>query len=606
VAVLGFRNLGRPESAWLSTAISEMLRTELAAGEKVRTVPGESVARMKMELALAEADSLAADSLARIRSNLGADLVVLGSYLSLSGGRVRLDLRLQETRQGEVLVTAAEEGTEGEVFALVSRAGARIRQALDMGAITESAASEVRASMPSSPEAARPYAEGLARLRVFDALGARDLLEAAVAAEPSHPLPHAALASAWSALGYDGKARDEGRRAFELSQKLPREDRLVVEASYRQLSGEWGTAIDIYRSLVIFFPDQLDYGLGLAAAQSEAGQGREALVTVEALRRLPAPASDDPRIDLAEAEAARTLTDFQRQLKAAQQAAAKARAQRQLLLLAQARLAEGRALVNLGRLDEARSACEEARGVFGAAGDVRGAALSENILAVARAHAGDMEGAKTMFEVALRSFEKIGDQRNIALQLGNVASTLDELGRPGEAKALYDRALRICRETGDRSGAARTLNSLGMSRLDAGDLEGARRRYEEALVLFRDLGEQRNVAVALNNIGEVLRKQGQAEAARSRYAESLEISRPIGDPGLVAETLAELAAVTADAGEAQARLEEARDLYHQAGETQAEAETLRALADVVGKRGDTARGAKLREEAKALEGAVNP
>src|SRR5262249_31603309 len=44
VAVLGFKNLsGRADEAWLSTALSEMLTTELAAGEKLRTIPEENV-----------------------------------------------------------------------------------------------------------------------------------------------------------------------------------------------------------------------------------------------------------------------------------------------------------------------------------------------------------------------------------------------------------------------------------------------------------------------------------------------------------------------------------------------------------------------------------
>src|SRR5579863_2710982 len=55
VAVLGFRNLsGKPDQAWLSTALSEMLTTELAAGESLRTIPGENVARMKIDVALPE------------------------------------------------------------------------------------------------------------------------------------------------------------------------------------------------------------------------------------------------------------------------------------------------------------------------------------------------------------------------------------------------------------------------------------------------------------------------------------------------------------------------------------------------------------------------
>jgi class 3 adenylate cyclase len=43
VAVLGFKNLaGRTDEAWLSTAISEMLTTNLAAGEELRLVPGRN------------------------------------------------------------------------------------------------------------------------------------------------------------------------------------------------------------------------------------------------------------------------------------------------------------------------------------------------------------------------------------------------------------------------------------------------------------------------------------------------------------------------------------------------------------------------------------
>lgn len=59
IAVLGFRNLsGRPEEIWLSTALAEMLSAELEAGEELRLVSGEDVARTKLDLPLADADSL--------------------------------------------------------------------------------------------------------------------------------------------------------------------------------------------------------------------------------------------------------------------------------------------------------------------------------------------------------------------------------------------------------------------------------------------------------------------------------------------------------------------------------------------------------------------
>ena len=97
VAILGFKNLsGRPNTAWLSTALSEMLTSELAAGEKLLTISGESVARVKNDLSLPETDSLASDTLARVHNNLGSDYVVLGSFLDLGdGSEVGVDLRFR-------------------------------------------------------------------------------------------------------------------------------------------------------------------------------------------------------------------------------------------------------------------------------------------------------------------------------------------------------------------------------------------------------------------------------------------------------------------------------------------------------------------------------
>ena len=112
IAVLGFKNLaGRPEEAWVSTALSEMLTTELAAGEKLRAIPSEDVARMKIDLAIPEADTLGKETLARVRRNTGADLVLLGSYLAIGpgeGGPIRLDLRLQDTVAGETIAVVSE------------------------------------------------------------------------------------------------------------------------------------------------------------------------------------------------------------------------------------------------------------------------------------------------------------------------------------------------------------------------------------------------------------------------------------------------------------------------------------------------------------------
>jgi TolB-like protein len=215
VAVLGFKNLSAsPDKSWLSTAISEMLTTELSQGDQLRAIPGESVAQMKMSLALPDAESFSQQTLTRIRQNLGSDDVVLGSYLALGNGLLRLDVRLQDAVAGETLASVSEKGNESEIDSLVSQAGAELRAKLGVGALSDAQSALVKASLPSTPDAARLYSEGLQRLRLLDALAARDSLEKAAALDPDHAPTHSALAEAWSDLGYESKAKEQAKRAL--------------------------------------------------------------------------------------------------------------------------------------------------------------------------------------------------------------------------------------------------------------------------------------------------------------------------------------------------------------------------------------------------------
>src|SRR6185295_8643938 len=102
---------GTPGTEWLSSGLAEMLSTELGAGGRLRLIAGENVARTRLALGIGDVDSLARDTLARLRAQLGADAVLLGSYTTIGapGGRqVRLDLRLQDTLRGETVATVAE------------------------------------------------------------------------------------------------------------------------------------------------------------------------------------------------------------------------------------------------------------------------------------------------------------------------------------------------------------------------------------------------------------------------------------------------------------------------------------------------------------------
>jgi eukaryotic-like serine/threonine-protein kinase len=306
VAVVGFRNLsGMQGKAWLSTAFSEMLSTELAAGNGLRVVPPDRVARAKRELTINDNENLSPNALEGIRQNLNADFIVVGSYTVVGKGEnsgIRLDVRVQNTTTGETVVWKSIVGTERYLFSFVSEAGRELRTSLGLTELRPEQANTIKTLFPSNPQAAEIYSEGLEKLRSSNFLEARNLLQRALALEPEHPLIHSALAAALSNLGYEALARREGESAVSLANILPLEQRLSVEGQYRQSTKEWDKAIDVYRTLFNYVPDRLEYGLQLANTQTSAGKGTDALITLDALRKSPV-FQDDGRVDLAEASA---------------------------------------------------------------------------------------------------------------------------------------------------------------------------------------------------------------------------------------------------------------------------------------------------------------
>src|SRR3984885_8901119 len=448
IAVLGFRNLsGRPEEGWLSTALSEMLSTELEAGEKLRLVSGEDVARTKLDLPLADTDSLSRETLARLHKDMDSDLIVLGSYTALrekSETRIRLDLRLQDTVAGETIADVAVVGGEADLFDMVSQAGSRLREKLGVEAVSPVEAVSVRASSPANRDAARLYSEGLARLRALDAPEARDLLQQAVAADPKFALSHSALAEAWLRLGYDKNAQQEARQGYDLSANLSREDRLVVEGRYRYINHEYEKAIEVYRALFALFPDNDDYGRRLATAQTRAGKGREALATVESLRKLPPRAPHDPRIDIVEAEAWLVLGDHNHQEQPLARAVEKAKAQGSQENLADALRMQCRMFSAFGRMQDAVAACREATNISATDGDREHEGKSYLTWAQVISR-DDVPQALRLMQQAQTIFRSNGSGIDLGVTLDNMALVYENQGDRATGEKMERESVAIWR-----------------------------------------------------------------------------------------------------------------------------------------------------------------
>jgi DNA-binding winged helix-turn-helix (wHTH) protein/TolB-like protein len=585
VAVLGFRNLsGRPEESWISTALAEMLSTELEAGEKLRLVSGEDIARTKLDLPLTDADSLSRNTLARLHKDLDSDLIVLGSYTAVGekpDTRIRLDLRLQDTVAGETIADVAVVGSEAELFDMVSQAGSRLREKLGVEEVSPVEAVSIRASLPSNRDAARLYSEGLARLRVFDALEARDLLRRAIAADPKYSLAHSALAEAWSRLGYDKKAQQEAKQAFDLSANLSREEKLVVEGRYRDIDHQYEKAIEVYRTLFTLFPDNVDYGLNLATVQVHGHKGQDALATVESLRKLAPPASEDPRVELMETDAWWVLGDFKDEEAPLARAIGKARAQGARLILARALEDQAMLFSALGRTHDAIALCRESGEISASAGDRQSEARALRATADVLSNS-DLLGSIHLYQQALSIYQEKGSEGGVASVLNNLADDYQAEGDLATAEKMYRQAQASYRLLDDETRGAVVTGNIADVRRELGDLPGAIQLYEEQLQLG-DASNTQNAALAGGGIAYVHQLQGDLVGAQQRFGQSLATWQKNGDQEFSANAMWSLGSLLFD----EADFAGSRKMYEQAlafrtsaGEKLTIAETQLSLANL--------------------------
>jgi len=533
MAVLGFRNVAdREDVAWMATALQEMMTTELAAGGELRSIPGESVARMKRDLKLPDADSYAPDTLERIQHHVGADYVLVGAYLPL-GNKIRVDLRLQSAA-GETLAHVADEAEPKDLAALVARLGGKVRERLRVG---------------EAPEAARQYAEGVARLRLFDMRAARERLEKAIALEPGFPQAYAALGESLAYLGYEARAEEVFKRAFELSGNLPREQRLQIEASYYTVGGSSQQAARAYAELFAAEPDNPEYGIRLASAQLSMGSYDQGMETLARVKQLPR-GSDDPRLPLVLVQAAMTRQDWKDARAKAEEVAKAGAARGAQSLVGEAREAEALALWFEGDLAGARAKAEEARLISFTVGDRDGVSASLTTLGFIRDEGGEHEAAKQDAEEALRVAAEVGSRRRIPTARHVLARAALGRGDLPEARNQFEQSAQAAQEMGGRSWEA--LGRLGVAVVLAleGELDKAEPIYEKLLMGFRLFAPKQGTGYVLHHLGELRMAKGDLAEARKALAEALALREETGETIQVERTRLALARLDLDEGHA--------------------------------------------------------
>jgi eukaryotic-like serine/threonine-protein kinase len=485
VAVLGFKNLSKKSDVdWISPAFSEMLSTELTAGEQLRIIPSEQVAHAKTDLSLTQEDSLGRDTLARVRQNLGSDLVILGSFLDMNG-QVRVDVTLQNATLGETVANISESGSEQQLADLATHAGGIVRHKLGLGDPAPAEAADAKAAQSPSLEATRYYSEGLEKLHSYDAAGARKLLEQAISNDPDFALAHAGLAEAWRSLGYNKKSEVEARKALDLSMKLSRENRLAIEAQYKDATHDTKGEAEIYKSLFTFYPDNLEYGLALAKSEYYGAQWREAEATLDELQQLKSPEGDDPRIDHVRSAVALQTGDYKKALALDERVALRAQDTGARRMLAQALQGECFALWQLGESAKAIASCEKSRALF----------------------------------------EQVGDYTNEANLWGEIAFHSGVRGDKNIGREANDRQIALLKKTESDGGLAYAMTVAGELSADSGDYSRALQEYTEALDLYQKIGSQSGIISSYGNLGWVHSLKGNLNEALKDDEHAISLAR---------------------------------------------------------------------------------
>lgn len=603
VAVLGFKNLtGQQESQWLSTGLSEMISTELAAGGRLHLIPAEDVARVKNDLHLPEGETLSADSLGLLRKNLGADLVVLGTYTVIGTGNdptIRCDLRLQDTVGGETIATLAETGHVSNLFNLVAATGSELRRKAGITQILATESASALNALPSNSEAERLYAEARQKLRVFDTPAARDLLLQAIAADPKHAAAHLTLARVWDDLGYETKAAEEAKIAVSLSANLPREQQLSIAARSDETTHQWEKAVSTYRTLFDFFPDNLNYGIALASAQMKASRPNDALATTAKLRTMPMSSLDDAQLDHIASEAYGFAGDHIKAEHFAATASTKAANLGARLLEARALARDAWEWERMGNPDKSQEKSLEAEQIYSAAGDRVSVGYIRLLQSDVLYDKADYDGARRLVISTVPIFQELGAQKylraayerignayyeqgrlaeardqyqhalnidldrqntgNLASDYGNLANVLDGLGDLSGALKMNQESLDRFNEAGDKRGASATLDNLGTVMIEMGDLDNAQKNYEQSLAMARQDGFRRGEFYPLSGLADVQAARGDLEGARAKYEQVVSLCEQMEQKNFAAQARVSLAFVALEQkrfsdGEALARL----------------------------------------------------
>ena len=477
--------------------------------------------------------------------------------------------------------------------------------------------------------------EGAERLSRFDAAGARDSFQRAVASSRGNiageVLAWDGLARAQNALGQVGRAAEAARRAGRLiangATGLPPDEAERIRARASAASSDWKAAIPALEALFGRQPGRVDIGLDLVSAHLASGRTEQADNALGRLRQLQL--HGDLRIDLAEAEVALRLSEFQRAAAAAARGRDRAAELRAVALglraerlhaeaigrldrreearrdlesilardlaaglnaeAAAARVTLGFILFRIASAEEARASLEKALTELRAAGNRAGEIVALVQLSLLAGKREEYAAGLRLSDEALRAARHTRDRWSEGYVLSQRLVLLNWADEELEAMAIIEPTLAALRDSGNRTTLLSTLSNIAAFRIERLDLDQAAANLDEAEALARRVGSQSASGKVDRGRGYLQQIRGDLDLARQSYQSGLEKARRAGAPLEIGITLSHLAwlEMSVDRPDEAARYaRDAIEAFRSAGDSRQAAAQEAVLAWVDARRGD--------------------
>jgi DNA-binding winged helix-turn-helix (wHTH) protein/TolB-like protein/tetratricopeptide (TPR) repeat protein len=280
MAVIEIENHSQdPALNWLGDGVVDLLTTDLAQANNLDIISSERV-RGLIGRQVKPGQPLAASQFQAVAQKAGADLFISGGLLKMGQG-LRLDLRVQDTASGKVLLSEKVEGESPQaVFSMVDQTTDRI-----VSRLTPGEPRPVGGKLTSSFGALHAYEESLRDYSRSMDEEATASLQRAVALDPQFAMAYYELA----ALLPDYRVRHEAiTRAALLAERqgLPEQQRMLIRARQFVIEDRSDEAIQTFQTIIRRFPKEIQPRYFLSSQLVDRGELKEGTAVLEEAARL--------------------------------------------------------------------------------------------------------------------------------------------------------------------------------------------------------------------------------------------------------------------------------------------------------------------------------